>query len=396
MRGMGSVITVVSVALVVAGAAAALFWLVRGRRGFGTPADRAAFATLHSASLAAPPLRNGLDPESARSAARHLRALLGTPALAVIGDGELLAWEGPGRRHAAQAVEHAGEAMEAGRPWVVPAEEIHCGDDRCPIRSAVVVPLVVDGLVVGALSVYARQVSAGLVRAAGEVAHWVISQLELAELDRSRTRMIEAELRALRAQISPHFVFNSLTAIASFVRTDPDQARELLLEFAELTRYSLRKHGQFSTLAEELRSVDHYLRLERARFGSRLRVDLLIAPEVLPVAVPFLCLQPIVENAVRHGLGPKSTPGRITIRAEDAGSECRISVEDDGVGMDPEEVRMRLAGEDDGESLGLGNVDERLRTVFGDEYGLVVETAPGAGTKVNVRVPKYRNGVRAS
>ncbi|MFC4031322.1 sensor histidine kinase [Streptomyces polygonati] len=393
---MGSTITVVSVALVIAGVAAALFWLVRGRRGFGTPADRAAFATLHAASLAAPPLRDGLTAESAHRAARHLRALLGTPALAVVGDGVLLAWEGPGRRHAAQAVEHARDAMAAGRPWVVPAELIDCGDMNCPVRSAVVVPLVVDGLVVGALSVYGRQVSAGLVRAAGEVAHWVIAQLELAELDRSRTRMMEAELRALRAQISPHFVYNSLTAIASFVRTDPDQARELLLEFAELTRYSLRKHGEFSTLAEELRSVDRYLVLERARFGARLRVDLLIAPEVLPVAVPFLCLQPIVENAVRHGLGPKSAPGLITIRAEDAGAECRISVEDDGVGMDPEQVRARLAGEADGESLGLGNVDERLRTVFGDEYGLVVETAPGAGTRVNIRVPKYRNGVRAS
>ncbi|WP_069465210.1 histidine kinase, partial [Actinacidiphila rubida] len=299
------------------------------------------------------------------------------------------------RRHAPAAVEHAREAMESGRPWVVPPEIVECGDLDCPVRSAVVVPLVVDGLVVGALSVYGRQVSAGLVRAAGEVAHWVIAQLELAELDRSRTRMVEAELRALRAQISPHFVYNSLTAIASFVRTDPDQARELLLEFAELTRYSLRRHGQFSTLAEELRSVDRYLRLERARFGARLQVDLLIAPEVLPVAVPFLCLQPIVENAVRHGLGPKPTPGRVTIRAVDAGAECRISVEDDGVGMDPEEVRVQLAGEGDGDSLGLGNVDERLRAVFGDEYGLVVETAPGAGTKVNVRVPKYRNGVRA-
>ncbi len=390
---MGSVGAVAGTAVVVAVAAGLLFRVVRGRRGFGTPADKAAFATLHEASLAAPPLRDGLNRDSARRAARHLRALLGTPALAVIGGDTLLAWEGPGRHHSGQAVAHAAQALRAERPWVVPEEVIACGDLDCPVRSAVVVPLVVDGLVVGALSVYARQVSAALVRAAGEVAHWVIAQLELAELDRSRTRMIEAELRALRAQISPHFVYNSLTAIASFVRTDPDQARELLLEFAELTRYSLRRHGQFSTLAEELRSVDRYLRLERARFGSRLQVDLLIAPEVLPVAVPFLCLQPIVENAVRHGLGPKSTPGRVTIRAEDAGAECRISVEDDGVGMDPEDVRAQLAGEADSDSLGLGNVDERLRAVFGDEYGLVVETAPGAGTKVNVRVPKYRNGV---
>lgn len=224
----------------------------------------------------------------------------------------------------------------------------------------------------------------------------MIAQLELAELDRSRTRMMEAELRALRAQISPHFVYNSLTAIASFVRTDPAQARELLLEFAELTRYSLRKHGEFSTLAEELRSVDRYLRLERARFGARLRVDLLIAPEVLPVAVPFLCLQPIVENAVRHGLGPKATPGLITIRAEDAGAECRISVEDDGVGMDP--AVLARAGDADepadaGQHVGLSNVDERLRSVFGDAFGLVVETAPGAGTKISMRVPKFRPDV---
>jgi two-component system, LytTR family, sensor kinase len=190
-------------------------------------------------------------------------------------------------------------------------------------------------------------------------------------------------------------VYNCLTTIASFVRTDPERARELLLEFAELTRYSLRRHGEFVTLAEELRAIDRYLELERARFGDRLTVQLLIAPEVLPVAVPFLCLQPIVENAIRHGLGPKPDPGRITILAQDAGPECRISVEDDGVGMDPEALRDTLNGSADAESLGLGNVDERLRTVFGDEYGLVVETAPGAGTKVDLRVPKYRNGVRA-
>ena len=104
-------------------------------------------------------------------------------------------------------------------------------------------------------------------------------------------------MRALRAQISPHFIYNSLTTIASFVRTDPERARELLLDFADFTRYSFRRHGEFTTLAEELRSIDRYLTLERARFGDQLRVTLRIAPEVLPVAVPFLCLQPLVENA---------------------------------------------------------------------------------------------------
>src|SRR5712691_12832708 len=97
-------------------------------------------------------------------------------------------------------------------------------------------------------------------------------------------------------------ICNALTAIASFVRTDPERARELILEFSEFTRYSFRAHGEFTTLAEELRSIDRYLILERARFGDRLEIRLQIAPEVLPIAVPFLALQPLVENAVRHGL----------------------------------------------------------------------------------------------
>jgi two-component system LytT family sensor kinase len=273
---------------------------------------------------------------------------------------------------------------------MVGPRDVACEDLDCPVRQVVVAPLVVDDHVVGALAVYAPQVSGSLVRATGEVARWVSSQLELAELDRSRTRAMEAELRALRAQISPHFVYNSLTAIASFVRTDPERARELLLEFADFTRYSLRWRGDLSTVAEELRAVDRYLLLARARFGDRLRVTLQVAPEVLPVAVPFLCLQPLVDNAVRHGLEGRAGPGRITIVAEDAGTECRIRVEDDGVGMDPAVLRAILAGEGGGDSLGLGNVDERMRALFGKEYGLVVDTAPGEGTTVRLRVPKSR------
>ena len=172
-------------------------------------------------------------------------------------------------------------------------------------------------------------------------------QLELAELDASRTRLMEAEVRALRAQISPHFIYNSLTAIASFVRTDPERARELLLEFADFTRYSFRRHGEFTTLAEELNSIERYLVLEKARFGDRLNVTLRIAPEVLPVVVPFLCLQPLVENAVRHGLEQKAGAGHVSITAEDFDREAVISVEDDGVGEDPERVRRALAGDSD-------------------------------------------------
>ncbi|GAA2645493.1 histidine kinase [Nonomuraea recticatena] len=371
-----------------------LWRVLRGRRELGAgPAERATFETLHTASLAAPPLRAGLSEEGAQRASRHLRELLGSPAIAITDGERLLVYDGAGEHHAAEAFAHAAGTLKDGRTQVL---NLDCDLLECPIRHAVVVPLSTDDRVVGSLAAYGQETSAGLVRAAQEVARWVDSQLELAELDRSRTLLMEAEVRALRAQISPHFIYNSLTTIASFVRTDPERARELLLEFADFTRYSFRRHGDFTTLAEELRSIDRYLILERARFGDHLRVTLRIAPEVLPVAVPFLCLQPLVENAVRHGLESKNGVGRIAIVAEDAGAECHISVEDDGLGMDPERLRRILAGDVSAESgVGLANVDERLRQVYGDEYGLVVETAEGAGTKVNIRVPKYHPGVSA-
>ncbi|MEV4160594.1 MULTISPECIES: sensor histidine kinase [Nonomuraea] len=391
---MEPLVVVLLLVLLVGGPSLVLWRVLRGRRELGAgPAERATFETLHTASLAAPPLRAGLSEEGAQRASRHLRELLGSPAIAITDGERLLVYDGAGEHHAAEAFAHAAGTLKDGRTQVL---NLDCDLLECPIRHAVVVPLSTDDRVVGSLAAYGQETSAGLVRAAQEVARWVDSQLELAELDRSRTLLMEAEVRALRAQISPHFIYNSLTTIASFVRTDPERARELLLEFADFTRYSFRRHGDFTTLAEELRSIDRYLILERARFGDHLRVTLRIAPEVLPVAVPFLCLQPLVENAVRHGLESKNGVGRIAIVAEDAGAECHISVEDDGLGMDPERLRRILAGDVSAESgVGLANVDERLRQVYGDEYGLVVETAEGAGTKVNIRVPKYHPGVSA-
>ena len=204
----------------------------------------------------------------------------------------------------------------------------------------------------------------------------------------------------MRAQISPHFIYNALNTIASFVRTDPDRARELILEFADFTRYSFRAAGQYTTLAEELRNIDRYLTLERARFGSALKVRLQVAPEVLNVVVPFLALQPLVENAVRHGFAGQATAGRDPI-ARDEGSRLR----------DHRRGRRRRNGSRrhcapgpptrwptaprDAAHVGLTNVDHRLRAAFGNDYGLVVETAIGAGTKVVMRVPKFRRVSRA-
>lgn len=370
----------------------ALRWLRPGH--LGTEAEQATFRTLHSASLTAPELREGLTTGSAERAIRHLRDLLGVPAVALTDTVALLAWDGRFAHHERDAAPLAAVVLESGNTVVRDRKDFACSDAGCGLRQVVVSPLTVEDRVVGTLQAFTSSASAGLVRAVAEVARWVSGNLELAELDASRTRLMEAEVRALRAQISPHFIYNSLTAIASFVRTDPVRARELLLEFADFTRYSFSRHGEYTTLAEELRSIERYLVLEKARFGDRLQVTLRVAQEVLPVAVPFLCLQPLVENAVRHGLERKPGTGTVTIIAADQGGECLISVEDDGVGEDPDKVRRALAGDVSVDSVGLGNVDARLRTAFGDDYGLIVETAPGAGTKVIVRVPKFAPGVR--
>ncbi|WP_330295349.1 histidine kinase [Streptomyces sp. NBC_00503] len=372
----------------------------RGERAFGldlgTPVERATFHTLHTASLAAPPLRAGLTEDAARKAAKRLRSLLGTEALCLTDRAHVLAWDGPGAdHHERRAMARVAQMLESGRSQSVRTE---CERPDCPLKWVVVAPLTGEDGMLGALVAYGSRESAVLVRAATELARWVSVQLELSELDRSRTRLMEAEIRALRAQISPHFIFNSLAAIASFVRTDPERARDLLLEFADFTRYSFRRHGDFTTLAEELRSIEQYLALAGARFGERLKLTLQVAPEVLPVALPFLCLQPLVENAVKHGLEDSTEECRITIAARDAGAEALITIEDNGVGMDPALLRRILAGEHSGSSSGIGlpNVDDRLRQVYGDDHGLVIETGVGAGMKITVRIPKYRAGVHSS
>ncbi|GAA4380353.1 sensor histidine kinase [Agromyces bauzanensis] len=366
--------------------------LVVTSKELGTDAERATYETLHLASRAAKHLRGDMTEADAARAGRHLRSMLGADSLAIVMPHGLVAIDGDEsvRRVAERLAE---EATATGKPQV--QRRIALATDTAE-TDAVAAPIRAGGAAVGAIVAFSAPVRAGLVRATGEVADWVAAQVELGELDASRTALAEAEVRALRAQISPHFIYNSLNAIASFINTDPAKARELVLEFADFTRYSFRRHGDFTTVAEELRSIDSYLKLERARFGDRLTVTLQVAPEVLSTVVPFLSIQPLVENAVRHGLESKEGGGRITITAEDQGAFAEITVEDDGVGIDPEGLADVLAGGTPGEHVGLRNVDARLRQVYGDEHGLVVETNVGAGTLVRMRVPKSQPGRTAA
>lgn len=383
----------IAMAVAIIAAAALLVGRRLRLRALSTPDMRAAARALHLAGQAGPPLRSGLTPESAARSLPSLRALLATPGIALCrSDGQVLASEGPADHHVVDLVTSAAQACQSGRREVIRLRP--CPRAGCPAERALILPLVVAGHSAGALIVLTTgAIGPYLITAADESARFITAQLELAGLDISRDELARAEVRALRAQISPHFVYNSLTTIAAFIRSDPNRARELLLEFADFTRYSFRTAGEYTTLADELGNIDRYLILEKARFGDRLKVKLQIAPEVLAVVVPFLSVQPLVENAVRHGLAGKAAGGTVTIVAADNGPDCVISVEDDGIGMEPELVGRTAPDEPAGAHVGLGNVDDRLRAAFGEDYGLVVETAEHAGTKVIVRVPKYAPGV---
>ena len=330
--------------------------------------------TLSASRGIAEALKDGLAGPKARRAVRALRRLLGVQGLGMADLSGSMMWAGKPSADSATAalledVLHA--EAPSGRPPLV-ALPLHVNDELAGV-------LVISGET--------------RMAAAREAAALVVHALERGRLEASADQAAQAELRALRAEISPHFVYNALTVIASLVRSDPDRARELMLDFADYTRYSLARHGEYTMVSEEFRAIETYLALQRAVLGERLQVQVRVAPEVLAVAVPYLVLEPLVENAIRHGIEPRSGAGLVQVRGEAVGNECVISVEDDGVGMDPEKAKAILAGRGSAGSVGLANVDRRLRNVYGPWFGLVVETAVGAGTRVVVRVPRFQPGV---
>ena len=359
------------------------------------PSSSAMQGAVHAATSLLPHLRRGLDAGSA-AAAPHLRTLTGAAAIALADADHLLAFDGLGGDHHRPGNELTPFAGNVREDRVRVEPHLHCEQPGCPLRSAIVAPLVVQGDRIGALvAFYDRPGRLRLeeTRVVGEAASLVSAMIELSEFEAQAERLARAELRALRAQISPHFVYNALAAVASFIHSKPEEARELLTEFAEFTRYAFARQRAYVTVADELRYVEKYLRLEQARFGDRLKVRVQVDPEVLQAVLPVLSLQPLVENAVRHGVESQAGGGMVVIEGIDLGVDVALHVSDDGNGIEPEKARAALAG--NGPGIGLGNVHGRLRTTFGEGYGLDFSPTNGHGTTVVMTMPKFSPGVRA-
>jgi len=339
-------------------------------------------------------LRAGLDGDTADRVTSYMRAVLDAVAVGITDkSGTLLSWDGSATEHYEDMAEYVDNALASCRRQMVSHSGMTCRSRAaCGMQHAVIVPILVEEQP-AATMIVAGKSRRKLGEMGDRLAQFVAAHLEAAQLEKSREQLRNAEIKALRAQISPHFVYNALNTISAHINSDPAEARELLHEFADFTRYCFRSDSYFTTLSEELRNIDRYLSIESARYEERLGVRLKIAPEVLPVVVPFLLIQPLVENAVKHGLAGKPEGGTVTVVAEDGGTAAVISVEDDGVGMDPK-LLDSMRDSDSSEHIGLTGVNRRLRQIFAGEYGLMVDTAPGAGTKVTMHIPKSVPGVR--
>ena len=195
--------------------------------------------------------------------------------------------------------------------------------------------------------------------------------------------LLAAKIEALKSQINPHFLFNTLTSISSLIRSQPETARTLINKLSGLLRRLLRSQEHFVTLREEIESVDEYLDIEVIRFGPKLRVRKEIAPDTIDVVVPSMILQPLVENCIKHGLSRKVGAGTITIRSWRDHARVMIEVEDDGMGFLLERLEQPMAS-----GIGLANVRERLRVIYGATYQLTMSSEPGKGTRARIEIPE--------
>lgn len=350
-------------------------------------------------------LRRGLDSDTAQKAARILHGLPGVQGVVVADMERVLGVSGVFASDAALA-KSAFEAARAGRATgprglrEARARRVRMrGAGGGPLGELVAVPLRCGPQPAGFVVVAAAPSDRSRPRllATLEAAGRLFSmQMELGQLDRQARLAAEAELKALRAQINPHFLFNALHTIVAYVREDPETARGLLVRLADLFRLGMSVSGQVIPFAQEYEYIKNYLAIEQARFRDRLRVVYDIDPQVLGIRIPALSIQPLVENAVRHGISAKSAPGTIRIRArlDWVMTRLHVLVEDDGPGFDPARIQEILKpngqasnGHGAGGGVALANINERLKRLYGPQVGLRIDSTPGKGTRVELVIP---------
>ncbi len=211
---------------------------------------------------------------------------------------------------------------------------------------------------------------------------WNNTRIEM-NLEQNQQLLLKARMDALTSQINPHFLFNTLNTVSSLIRFDPDMARGVVLKLSNILRRLLRKHETFVPLREELAFIDDYLDIEVIRFGrDKLQIFKEVDEETLEEFVPSMLLQPIVENAIKHGLAPRLEGGQIHLRTRRRDGRLSIDIEDNGMGIPSERL-----GEVYGGGIGISNVHERLRLLYGDQFKMDIRSQAGEGTQIHLEIP---------
>ena len=353
----------------------------------------AAELSLEIASRTLPYLRQGLNETSAAKTACIIKELTGVDSVSITDTKNVLAFVGLGDDHhkVGQPIltQSTRKAIKEKRLVVLyTAEDRGCPVPDCPLKSGVAAPLFSQsGEVAGTIKLSRMEnnsVTEVDIRLADGLAHLLSVQIELAEIDNQKRMREKAEFKALQAQINPHFLYNTLNTIMSFCRTSPETARTLLVHLATLMQRCFDNRTEFISLKNELDGIVAYLEIAKVRFGNRLTVEIDIDPALYEATIPPLTLQPIVENALEHGLFPKVSDCRLVINGQFTNQGIVLCIQDNGVGISAKKLSGLLSESD---RIGVKNVTQRLKSLYGEKYGLTLTSQLGNGTQAIVKIP---------
>jgi len=333
-------------------------------------------------------LGKGFNRETALDMANIIHEETGVAAVAITDAKQVLAFVGEGcyhhRPHMPISSPLTWQAISENK--VIFADGIRdqytCSlSAKCQLNSVLIVPLTIDNDVIGAIKLYESRTKRflNMNKSLGEgIARLLSNQLLLSRYEEQKNLLVMAELQLVQAQVNPHFLFNSLNTIISIIRQDSDRAKDLLIHLSNFFRKNLKRTNEFSTLEEELERVNSYLEIEKARFEDRLRVEIATEPSLLNLRIPTFTLQPLVENAIKHGISNMLGQGIAKIRAYRQDGFAIIEIEDNAGTYNEKRA-------DHG--LGIKIVDKRIRFLMGSGSGTSVTCVPNEMTKVTIRMP---------
>ncbi len=334
-------------------------------------------------------LRRGLTRDNAAEIAGIIHRETGVGAVAVTDREQILAFVGLGADHhrPGATITSALTQQAIREQEVIFVDGLHrpfeCSvSANCPLGSALVVPLRLGSEVIGTIKLYEpkNRLFLKMNKALGEgIASLLSHQMVQSRYEDQKNLLVTSELKLLQAQINPHFLFNTLNTIVAVLRKDNERARELLLHLSNFFRKNLKRSGDLATLEEELDHVGSYLKIEKARFEERLQVIIDIDPALLAIKIPTFTLQPIIENAVKHGISQMLEPGTIKLSARREGDGLSIDIEDNA-GTYCDKIK------EDG--LGIKIVDQRIRNLCGAEFGLAASCETNQWTRIRIRLPR--------